>query len=270
MVDYVGLIRREIRIRGYSSKTEQAYVHGLTLFLSFVGDRRLPCSDEVIKSFLIERRDAGMAGQTVNLCLCAVKFFFRYVLKSPTTVKVEFEKKPKRLPVVMTKEEVLRILGELKNKKHRLLVGLAYGAGLRVSEVVSVKVEDLDFGMGVLFVRQGKNRKDRVTVLPQRFMKSLEQVASVKDPSDYLFESERGGRLTVRTVQKVFAQACRRAKVRKYVTFHSLRHTFATHMLEQGTNIRYVQELLGHANIKTTERYTQLTTVGLRRLKSPI
>ena len=264
------LMRKEIRLRGYSPKTEQAYVHGLTLFLSFVDNRPLPFSEEVIKSFLLRRRDEGMAGQTVNLCLCAVKFFYRHVLKVSTTISLRFEKKPKRLPVVLLREEIEQILGALSNKKHKLMVGLAYGAGLRVSEVVNVKVQDLDFGMGVVFVRQGKNRKDRVTVLPQKFMRTLEKVVATKDPNDYLFESERGGKLTVRTAQKVFSQACKRAKIRKYVTFHSLRHSFATHMLEQGTDIRYVQELLGHANLKTTERYTQLTSVGLRQLRSPL
>ena len=270
MADYVELMRREIRLRGYSSKTEQAYVHGLKLFLAFVAHKPLPCSEETIKSFLIQRRDGGMAGQTVNLCLCAVKFFYRHVLKIPTTLSLKFEKKSKRLPVVLTREEVMRILGELLNKKHRLLVGLAYGAGLRVSEAIAVRVGDLDFDRGLLYVRQGKGRKDRVTLIPNTFSKQLQNVCSIKDSKDWLFESQRGGQLSSRTAQKIFEQACKRAKISKSVTFHSLRHSFATHMLEQGTDIRYVQELLGHASLKTTQRYTQLTEVGLRQLRSPI
>lgn len=270
MRDYVAMMRREIRLRGYSPKTEAAYVHGLTLFLSFVGNRRLPCSEEVVKSFLMERRQAGMSGQSVNLCLCAVKFFFRHVLQVPTSITMRFERKPKRLPVVFTREQVMTLLENVNNRKHRLLLALAYGGGLRVSEAVAVRVEDLDFDRGLLAVRQGKGRKDRLTLIPQKFRPELERICALKDPEEFLFESERGGKLTTRTAQKVFEQTLARSGIRKRATFHSLRHSFATHMLENGTDIRYVQELLGHANVKTTERYTQVTARGLRNLMSPL
>ncbi|MDP2624989.1 MAG: tyrosine-type recombinase/integrase, partial [Candidatus Peregrinibacteria bacterium] len=161
-------------------------------------------------------------------------------------------------------------LSHVWNPKHRLILAVAYGAGLRVSEVVSLRVGDLDFDRGFIHVKGGKGNRDRLTLLPDDIRLELQVCAARASPGDYLFPSNRGGRLTSRTVQKVFEQTLARARIGKSATFHSLRHSFATHLLENGVDIRYVQELLGHRNIQTTQLYTKVTHRGLSKLKSPL
>jgi len=151
-----------------------------------------------------------------------------------------------------------------------LIIALGYGAGLRVSEVVNVKVQDIDLDELVLTIRQSKGKKDRITIVPTTLLQDLQACVSGKKRHQYIFESERGGKLTTSTVQKVFEKACRNADIQKDATFHSLRHSFATHLLENGTDIRYVQALLGHQNIRTTQRYTQVTNPALKNIRSPL
>ncbi len=150
------------------------------------------------------------------------------------------------------------------------MITLAYGAGLRVSEVVSLRVRDLDFESLRLWVRGGKGGKDRATVFPERIRDELRSLVAGRGGETFVFMSERAGRLTSRTAQKIFERAMVRVGLKKAATFHSLRHSFATHLLENGVDIRYIQELLGHANIRTTQRYTQVTSVGLGFIRSPL
>ena len=150
------------------------------------------------------------------------------------------------------------------------MIAVAYGAGLRVSEIVRLKVADVDLKELTLMVRQGKGKKDRLTVLSKKIIEELVELMSGKENNDYIFESERGGRLTEATAQKVFYTALKKADIKKPASFHSLRHSFATHLLENGVDVRYVQELLGHANIRTTQIYTKVTNPQLKNIKSPL
>ena len=150
------------------------------------------------------------------------------------------------------------------------MVALAYAAGLRVSEVVKLKVSDLDAEELTLTVRQGKGKKDRLTIISSKIAEDLEQLIKGKRGGDYIFESERGGRLTEMSAQKVFYTALKKAGIKKPASFHSLRHSFATHLLENGVDVRYVQELLGHANIRTTQIYIKVTNPSLKNIKSPL
>jgi integrase/recombinase XerD len=162
------------------------------------------------------------------------------------------------------------MLAVLKNVKHRLMIALTYGAGLRVGEVVALRVRDLDFDEGTVVIRQGKGQRDRISLLPQMLAAELRQLISGRDKREFVFRSQGGGRLTTRTAQKVFSQALKAAVIRKSASFHSLRHSFATHLLENGTDLRYVQALLGHQNIRTTQRYTQVTNPRLKQITSPL
>lgn len=156
------------------------------------------------------------------------------------------------------------------NTKHRMMLAVAYAAGLRVSEVVNLKVKDVDLSGLTIMVRQGKGKKDRMTVISETLLPELSELVKGKKGEEYVFESERGGKLTEATAQKVFGQALERAGIKKPATFHSLRHSFATHLLENGTDVRFVQELLGHANIRTTQIYTHVTNPMIRNIKSPL
>lgn len=150
------------------------------------------------------------------------------------------------------------------------MLALAYGAGLRVSEVINLHVRDLNITELSLVVRSGKGNKDRISILPEKLGNDLQNLMAGKSPDDYLFESERGGKLTTRTAQTVFVRSLKLAGIRKKATFHSLRHSFATHLLENGVDVRYIQQLLGHASITTTQLYTKVTNPALRKIRSPL
>ena len=183
---------------------------------------------------------------------------------------MKFAKRSKKLPIVLSREEINKIIETLPNKKHKLLISLAYGAGLRVSETINLKTKDVDLGELVVHLKDAKGKKDRITIFPEKIKSDIINITNCKDKNDYIFESERGGKLTERTAQKVFENALRRADIKKDATFHSLRHSFATHLLENGVDVRYVQELLGHQNIRTTQIYTQVTNPKLKNIKSPL
>jgi len=263
-------LKKELNLRNYSSKTVKAYTACVRDYLQWLKiDWRYP-SENAIKTFLLSQKERGLAAQTTNLYLNAIKFFYAQVVKRPVSLFLKFGKRPQRLPVVFSREEIRKIIDVTKNPKHRTLIALAYGAGLRVSEVVRLRHKDLNFPDYLITVRQGKGKKDRVTLMPQSLAWDLQRLIEPKQLDDYLFESERGGRLSERTAQKILEGAMKKAGIQNGATFHSLRHSFATHLLENGTDVRYVQELLGHANIRTTQLYTHVTVTHLKGIKSPL
>ncbi len=257
-----------LKLRHFSPKTVKAYRLALQRFFLVHRPEVVP-DDAVIHRFLLALKNEGKSPQTMLLYVAAIKSFYKYAIGSPLAVRFPTIKKRYTLPVVFSHDEIVRIVRGVANAKHRALLSLAYGSGLRVSEVVKLRVGDIDFDRNLVMVRQGKGGKDRRTLLPESLKPELARVTAWRDGGDYLFESQRGGRLSERTAQKVFAQAVRRAGLKK-ASFHSLRHSFATHLLENGTNLRYIQALLGHENIKTTERYTRVTEVGLLNVQSPL
>ncbi|HLG25888.1 MAG TPA: site-specific tyrosine recombinase/integron integrase [Candidatus Gracilibacteria bacterium] len=272
MEAFLKKLENELRLRGLSPRTIKTYTSCVGFYLRYLGagSDLMNMDVEKIKEFLLHRQDSGAAPQTVNLYLNAIKFFYRHVVKAQASIDIRFAKRSLRLPVVLSHREVLLLIDSYRNRKHRLLIGLTYGAGLRVSEVVKLRVRDIDFERRLMTVRGGKGNKDRQSLLPMKLENQLRIICAARDPGDYLFESERGGRLSTRTAQKVFDAGLKRAGITRQATFHSLRHSFATHLLENGTDIRFVQVLLGHANIKTTQRYTQVTSHSLQRIVSPL
>lgn len=272
---YLNLLERELKLRNYSVRTIKSYKMATRDYLRFVFGKMYTRNSwydhiELIKDFLIFLHDKGRAPQTTNLCLNAIKFFYREVLKSSMRIKIRCAKKSLKLPVVLSREEIRRVIDVIGNLKHRLMVSLAYGAGLRVSEVVGLKVQDLLIDQGLICVRGGKGGRDRITIFPEKLKSEFELFLKFKNKDNYVFESNRGGKLTSRTAQKVFELGLRKARIERAATFHSLRHSFATHLLEDGVNLRYVQELLGHKNIKTTQLYTMVSTDAVRKIKSPL
>lgn len=267
-IDLISQVALELKQRNYSSATQKAYLRCLKNYFSRVGNWQHP-SETRIKRFLLNIAE-NTSPQTANIYLNALNFLYRELLHWPGIKNVHFSKTPQKLPAILSSAEIAQLLKSTTNPKHRLLLALAYGAGLRVSEIVSLRFADLDFSRHLIYVRKAKGQKDRVTLLPDRLEKTLRENASTMQTDDFVFESTRKTKLTTRTAQKIFAQALRKAKITKSATFHSLRHSFATHLLENGTDVRYVQELLGHANIRTTQIYTHLTQPALRNIKSPL
>lgn len=273
MFDYTSRLQQteaELRIRNYSPRTLKIYLHFLREHLMFQANRSSESPADAIKSFLLHLASRGASAQTRNLCLSALKFYYRNVVRIKTPIEIKTAKRNQSLPVVLAREEINRLLQVTANTKHRLMLGLAYGAGLRVSEVVALKLQDLDFAEKTIHIKQAKGQKDRISVLPAKLINDLNNLVSGKAKDDFVFASTRGGKLTTRTAQKVFEHALSAAGVNKPATFHSLRHSFATHLLENGVDVRYVQVLLGHHNIRTTQRYTQVTNPKLKSIQSPL
>ncbi|NIA01797.1 MAG: tyrosine-type recombinase/integrase [Nitrospirae bacterium] len=263
------LMRLELRVRNYAQKTQKNYLLCCRKFLEFEGfDGGVDF--ECIKRFLVGLSDRGLVAESVNLYHCSIKFFYKYVVGLELKWKIKFARRNNRLPIVFSQSEVQSLLVGIKNEKHRLMLSIVYGAGLRVSEIVSLRVGDLGFDEKLIFLKKAKGGKDRVTLLPFRILDRLRRWVKGKGANDFVFESNKGGKLSVRSVQKVFEQALERAKIRKKAGIHSLRHSFATHLLEMGTDIRFIQEMLGHKDIKTTQLYTRVTRRGLRNISSPL
>lgn len=260
---------RELKILNYSIKTQNAYLRCVRDYVVFCGGK-FSVDIEDIKNFLLLKEGEGSAPETRNVYLNAIRFFIKRILNIPVRLDIRFARRNLRLPVVLSHSEVLKIIGVIKNFKHRVLISLAYAAGLRVSEVVKLKIRDLDFDEKLVYVRNAKGGKDRISVLSENLISDLQALILDRSGDKHVFLSNRGGKLTTRTAQKIFANALNLTGMHKNATFHSLRHSFATHLLEGGTDIRYIQVLLGHKDIKTTQRYTKVSNNALRIIKSPL
>ena len=263
-------MERELRIRNYSYKTVKSYMGALRQFEKFAGDRFLFPNEDVIKNFLMLKKGQDCSPKTLNVMIAAIKFYCKEVLRIPLVLNLKFAKRAQKIPVVLSREEILDIIRTTYNLKHRLLLSLAYGGGLRVSEMVNLKIQDIHFNENLLYVRAGKGNKDRVTLFPETIKEDLREFIYEKSSRNYVFPNPHNKKLTTRTLQKIFKSALNRAGITQPATFHSLRHSFATHLLENGTDIRFVQELLGHSNIRTTQIYTKVSTHCLRLIKSPL
>lgn len=270
MQKYLQQTTAELKIRNYSRKTIKAYIACLENYFEFKRNDFDRIDEENIKLFLIKKQEQGYSPQTINLYLNAIKFYYRDVLETPTKINIKFSKRSKKLPIVLSRNEIAKIIDSTNNLKHKLLLSISYGAGLRLSEAINLKVGDLNIDEFTIHIKEAKGKKDRITLLPEKLVTDLRIVINGKSPKDLLFISERGGKLSDRTAQKIFEKALYKEKITKPATFHSLRHSFATHLLENGTDIRYVQELLGHANIRTTQIYTHVTNPNLKNIKSPL
>lgn len=273
MQQYLDRLSQELRLRNYSLSTIDSYLVCLKYYFYFLEKNGFSIEEnnqDALKTFLLDKYHKKSSSQTLNLYLNAIKFFYREILKSPQAIDIRMAKKSNKLPVVLSHEEVTRIIDVTTNSKHKLIIALSYGAGLRVSEIISLRVKDLDLDQLVIHLKNAKGKKDRITVFPEKLKFAIQNLIAGKDLNDLVFESERGGGLTDRTAQAIFSHGLKKAGVKKEATFHSLRHSFATHLLENGTDIRYIQELLGHQNIRTTQIYTKVTNPSIRNIKSPL
>lgn len=269
MEEFLKKVHRELSIRKYSTQTIKAYISSLQKYFAFKTEKLEMFDEENIKDFLYTLSQKNVSASLINQYINALQFFYREIIKTPQKVHFKFAKKLEKLPVVLSYCEITKTIDALENGKHRLLLSLAYAAGLRVSEVQDLRVQDIDFENFLLHIKGAKGQKDRITPFSQKLENFLRNAISGKGKTEIVFESNRGGKLTTRTLQKIFQKALQKSGVQKSATFHSLRHSFATHLLENGIDVRFVQELLGHKNIRTTQRYTQVTNLSLKNIKSP-
>jgi len=268
--DPIEKLKQEMKLRKFSPKTVKSYLYYITDLLESANSSPKVINTEDIRAYLEKLADRNCSASTLNTAYSALKFYFEKILHRRFFANIPRSKKDKKLPETLTKKEVHLILGTIQNVKHRLMLGLMYSSGLRVSEVVNCRVCNFDFERRLLHVCQAKGAKDRMTIISEKLCAVLQRFVKNKDMSSCVFESDRGGKLTERTVQKVFGDALAKSGIKKPATCHSLRHSFATHLLEAGTDIRYIQELLGHTKLETTQIYTKVSNDKLQNIKNPL
>ncbi|KKQ60141.1 MAG: tyrosine type site-specific recombinase [Parcubacteria group bacterium GW2011_GWC1_38_22] len=269
--DAVHNLERELKIRGFSHRTIKSYLAYNRLFLEFAQKSPMEITNNDIRAYLESLKDNGCANSTLNVALNALKFYYKGMLKRGFFFDIKGAKKTEYLPIILSKEEIERMLCVTTNSKHHFLISLLYSAGLRVSEAVMIKMCDFDLDRNLIMVRKGKGQKDRCTLLSEKLIPILKKQLALKKSNDYLFTGAGGnGHLTTASAEKIVKKAVEAAEIIKKVSCHSLRHSFATHLLESGTSIRYIQELLGHSKIETTQIYTKVASNNLQTIKSPL
>ena len=265
-------LKKELEIRNFSPKTVKAYLFYNTDLVRYCQKDPTVIKEVDVKDYLwylLEQRHVSAA--TARLALNAIKFYYRAVKKRRFYFNFGLPRGEKKLPVVLTKAEVIMVLSAVSNIKHQLILSLMYSAGLRVSEVVALKPEDFDLENKILWVRQGKGKKDRQTVISEKIIDELRRQLATVPLGQYLFKGLKpGSHLSTRSAEKVFSQALANAGIKKQAACHSLRHSFATHLLDDGVDAVYIQKLLGHRRIETTLIYAQISPKFIDQIKSPL
>ena len=260
-------------LKRYSINTNRSYKNHLIALFHFhdsISPSQL--NDKQLQDYLLFRiRSKRIAVSTQNQIINAYKFYAEYVLKRPKhRIEIPSPKVPKALPNVLSVEEVTKLISSPQNIKHKLILLLLYSSGLRLSEVVNIKKKDINKERRIIHIRHGKGNKDRIVTLAENVTPFLEKYLEIYKPTNWLFEGQTGGQYSKRSVQSVFYRALEQSKIHTYATVHTLRHSYATHCVENGYSIALIQEALGHNSIKTTERYLHVSSVALRQMKSPL
>lgn len=262
-----------LKLKAYSTNTIKTYVVEFSQLLSIL--KQFPVqnlTNEQLKSyFLYCINTLKLKENQLHGRINAVKFYFEKVLnKDKFFFDIPRPKKPSKLPKVIDIKDIKSMLAKIQNTKHRVMLKLCYGMGLRVSEVVNLKITHIDSKRMQVLIEQGKGKKDRYVNLPESVLEELRLYYKQYSPKDYLFEGQLGGQYSIRSVQQVFKQAMTKAKIKKPIGIHSLRHSYATHLIEQGTDVSLIKELLGHNDIKTTLLYTHASKKSIANVKSPL
>lgn len=259
--------------RRYSDSTVKTYLDSLKVFMIFILPKSIKDADNsdmvrFVNEYIIRR---GLSFSYQNQVVNACKLFYRVIVQSTMDItKLERPKRQQKLPNVLDKSEVKAILESLSNYKHRAMLSLIYACGLRRGELLNLEPSDINSRSGILFIRQAKGRKDRIVPISGKIIEILREYYKIYKPKRWLFEGQKAGeKYTGSSLQEVLKNAVKLAKINKPVALHWLRHCYATHLLESGTDLRYVQELLGHKSSKTTEIYTHVRKESLQKIKSP-
>lgn len=260
-------------LKRYSEHTIKTYISELYQLLKLLKGKSIDdMTAEQIKAYLLYcHHSLKLSENAIHSKMNAIKFYFEKVLLQPKIfIAIPRPKKPSLLPKSLSKREISKMLGTIHNIKHQLIFKLCYGLGLRVSEIVNLKIADIDSDAMRVLVQNAKGKKDRYVMLPSSVLADLRKYYIAYKPKIYLFEGQNGGQYAIRSAQQIFKQAMEKAGIRKVVGIHALRHSYATHLIQQGTDVRYVQDLLGHKDLKTTMLYTKLTDPEKRGIISPL
>jgi integrase/recombinase XerD len=265
-------IARECRRRGYSERTVGTYIMCVRKFLEFTNKPVQFVGKADAHSFLNHLLERKVAGNTMNVYHMAIRFFLEDILHKNMKLNIKYSKRPEKLPEFLTKEEVKRLIGKIANWKHRLMIEVLYGGGLRVSELLNLRVGDLLIDNGYGFIRQGKGRKDRIFVLSKVCVDKIKNLIDMEKLSDedFLFLTNRKEQYSVRSVQEIVKHAVFYAGIKKEVHPHTLRHSFATHLIQNGASLNEVQTMLGHKSPETSMIYVHMASPNMINIKSPL
>ena len=263
----------QLTLKRYSSNTIKIYVSEFKKFRSFYATKNIDTvtQDDIKRYllFLIQKQKVSISLQ--NQAINAIKFYYEKVLRQPKMVfTIERPRKEKLLPKVLSKQEVFAIIASIQNLKHRCIISLIYSAGLRRSELLNLQIHDLDSSRNLIIIRGGKGNKDRHSIISKNLFENLREYYRAFKPKKWLFEGAIGGQYSPSSISKILSKASKNAGIPRKTTPHMLRHSFATHLLEQGVSLRHIQMLLGHSSSKTTEIYTQVSTQEIGRIKNPL
>lgn len=264
--------RHRLIISGYSAQTQKVYFYYLKIFVAQCSKPIDGVERDDIIDFLAERKENEKASNaTLALIHASLRFFFHEVLNKKIVDDIKTPKKAKKLPTVLTRQEVRALINTAKTKRNRLFIQFLYSTGCRVSESVKLQTVDLNLKERTAMVKGGKGNKDRMIILSKEWIKEVKKYLKrkkVKTP--FVFSKKNGKPFSTDTVQRIVNKAAKKAGIEKHVTPHTLRHSYATHLLEAGENIRKIQELLGHSSLNTTQIYTQVSTQELKKVQSPL
>ncbi len=260
-------------LKNYSKRTREVYISALKVFLSFLQRNKVDeVTPETLEAFFkYSAIELNYGYSMMKQLLASVKFLYEVVLCKPIDFDFKIKmKKPSTIPEVLSMEEVQRFLNTFTNLKHKAIFTLCYSAGLRLSELLDLRLHDIDSDRMQIRIEQSKGKKDRYTLLAPNVLQLLRTYVKEFQPKVYVFEGKGGGKYSSSSVQKLMRRHREKAKIKKHATPHTLRHSFATHLLDNGTDIRFIQELLGHSHISTTQIYTHVSSRKMKDIKSPI
>ena len=262
----------DMTVRKFTARTQEGYIRAVKGFSTFLGASPDTASAEDLRRYRLHLVESGVGAPTINHSLTGLRFLFLVTLRKPAIVlDMPFVREPRRLPVVLSPQEVARLLDAAPGLKYKAALSVAYGAGLRASEVISLKIADIDSARMVIRVEQGKGRKDRYVMLSEHLLKLLRAWWKAGRPQGWLFPGQNPvNPLTPRQLNRACHAAAQMAEIDKPVSLHTLRHSFATHLLEQKTDIRVIQVLLGHKKLDTTALYTRVALKALGQVTSPL
>ena len=276
--DTVRQFKQDLLARGYSARTAEVYATAVSAFLKSIPNPASPAAedaDRYIRGILDGTSKGGASQSSVGIAASAIKLLFKHQIGKPLELSVELKRRARPMPSILSKEEIQKIVTVTRNVSHRLIFQLMYSSGLKLDELLGLMVKDVEIEQKRLTIRGNaksgrKAKSSRETILSDKIAPMLHAFVSDRDPEDYVFPGIEGGPMTPRAVQKAFKQALKKADIKKRASCNSLRHSFAVHLLQKGTDIKHVRRLLGHARTETTSIYKRFITEEVVKIKSPL
>jgi integrase/recombinase XerD len=256
----------ELKIRNYSPNTISAYLYYIEKFTEFGHNHSYSPRDRIF--YFLKNYEEKQAA--VKIAYSSIKTFYKIVIHKDCPYVLDKNRRIKDLPSVLNKEDIITIINTISNVRHRTMIAMLYGSGLRISEVVNLKIRDVDFVTATVKIRRGKGYKDRYTLLSPTLIDPLKYLIEDRPPGEFLFKTLLGKKYSTRTIQVIFQKACQSSGLKIKATCHTLRHSFATHLMENGTNVKKIMELMGHSSVSTTMVYLHLAESRISQIKSPL